>query len=189
MILKRKRGSLKVRTNQCLQLDVRKFVREMPHGWRSMEWPRLGSDKVWRGWAVYVSTVMDLDRHTFRVDWTLEEKVGSQVLKCADTFHLSTTTPHFGGVRWWLHCPGCASRRAIVYLDCPMVEGATFGWRCRRCHRLTYQSEQEHDARVDRLRRRFRESPREVWAIAKCDPDINKRTLALCAIGMESGYA
>lgn len=54
----------------------------------------------------------------------------------------------FGGRRYWLRCPRCHSRRAKVYL--PPGERR---FACRDCHDLTYTSVQEHDARIDRLRR------------------------------------
>jgi hypothetical protein len=60
----------------------------------------------------------------------------------------------FGGVRWWGRCPlvldgrSCGRRVLRLYLS----PGARcFG--CRLCYRLTYRSAQEHDKRVDALRR------------------------------------
>jgi hypothetical protein len=67
---------------------------------------------------------------------------------------LEVTRPHFGGLRWWGRCPllvngvGCGRRVAKLY--CP--PGARY-YGCRHCHRLTYRSVQEHDKRVDFLRR------------------------------------
>jgi hypothetical protein len=67
---------------------------------------------------------------------------------------LTTTSPWFGGRRWWFVCPlvahgePCNRRVGKLYLP----PGArSFG--CRRCHRLTYASCQEHDKRVDALLR------------------------------------
>jgi hypothetical protein len=63
---------------------------------------------------------------------------------------LTATRPHYGGVRWWFVCPlvvngvPCGRRVGNVYRV-----GRYFG--CRHCHRLTYKSRQEHDARVSRL--------------------------------------
>lgn len=68
--------------------------------------------------------------------------------------HLQTTSPHFGGVRYWLTCPlitdvePCRRRVGKLYLP---PRGHYFG--CRTCHDLTYRSAQEHDARVDLYRR------------------------------------
>jgi hypothetical protein len=65
---------------------------------------------------------------------------------------LATTRPRFGGVRWWIVCPlvrkgvPCGRRVGKLYL-----RGRYFG--CRHCHELTYRSAQQHDKRVDFLRR------------------------------------
>jgi hypothetical protein len=67
---------------------------------------------------------------------------------------LETTPLHFGGVRWWGRCPlkcngtECARRVGKLYLP----PGKRY-FGCRRCHDLTYTSVQEHDKRVDALRR------------------------------------
>lgn len=67
---------------------------------------------------------------------------------------MATTTCRFGGLRYWFLCPvpkvGHPCHRRVVDLYLPPV-AARFG--CRWCHKLTYRSVQEHDARVDRLRR------------------------------------
>ena len=49
--------------------------------------------------------------------------------------------------KWWLECP-CG--RLVLRLYRPPSE-RTFA--CRKCHRLTYESVQKHDARVDRAAR------------------------------------
>jgi hypothetical protein len=65
---------------------------------------------------------------------------------------LQTTRPRFGGVRWWFTCPlvvngvPCGRRVGKLYLP---PGGRYFG--CRECYKLTYQSAQEHDARVGAL--------------------------------------
>jgi hypothetical protein len=65
---------------------------------------------------------------------------------------LSSTVPNFGGVRWWFICPliedGLACKRRVKKLFLPPGE-TYFG--CRACYRLTYESAQSHDARVDKL--------------------------------------
>jgi hypothetical protein len=58
------------------------------------------------------------------------------------------------GFRHWFRCPGlavgaCCGRRAgILYLYLPSNDRR---FACRKCHDLTYQSVQRHDARLDRL--------------------------------------
>src|SRR5262245_20132677 len=67
---------------------------------------------------------------------------------------LETTSLHFGGHRWWGICPlmvsGQACNRRVAKLYFP-PGGRYFG--CRHCYRLTYRSVQEHDKRVDALRK------------------------------------
>lgn len=66
---------------------------------------------------------------------------------------LQTTTPHFGGLRWWFTCPlsvnghSCGRRVGKLYLP---PGGRYYG--CRHCHGLTYHSCQESDKRVSALR-------------------------------------
>src|SRR5688572_10670260 len=45
------------------------------------------------------------------------------------------TGQHLGGERRWFRCPGCNRRCAVLY------GGARF--RCRKCYRLGYQSQNE----------------------------------------------
>jgi hypothetical protein len=67
---------------------------------------------------------------------------------------LTTTRPRFGGLRWWFICPlvvngsTCARRVGKLYLP---PGGRYYG--CRHCYDLTYTSCQQHDKRVDFLRR------------------------------------
>lgn len=51
------------------------------------------------------------------------------------TVRLATTTPHYGGVRYWWLCPNCARRVRILY------GGGRF--LCRHCHNLTYETAQK----------------------------------------------
>jgi hypothetical protein len=67
---------------------------------------------------------------------------------------LTATHPHFGGVRFWFHCPcersgqRCGRRVRVLYST-----DDEMGWACRRCCRLQYRSAQSHDKRVDLLRK------------------------------------
>ncbi len=65
---------------------------------------------------------------------------------------LATTPCRYGGLRYWFICPlvknGCSCRRRITKLYLP--SGGTY-YGCRHCYNLTYESCQEHDARVNRL--------------------------------------
>ena len=65
---------------------------------------------------------------------------------------LVSTTPNYGGRRWWFVCPlvkggrSCYRRCGKLYLP---PGGRYYG--CRHCYELTYTSAQEHDPRVSRL--------------------------------------
>jgi hypothetical protein len=89
---------------------------------------------------------------------------------------LTATWPHLGGLRWWFVCPllvdGVACRRRVGKLYLP-PRGRYFG--CRHCHRLTYTSCQEHDKRVDALRR----NPEAVAAILDNPEGASLQQLAL----------
>jgi len=66
----------------------------------------------------------------------------------------------FGGRRWWWKCPRCDRRRGGLFL--------AGGWACRRCLRLTYRSQREHewhrgDRRLRTLALRFGIPPEEAW--------------------------
>ena len=77
---------------------------------------------------------------------------------------LERTPCYFGGFRYWFTCPlvinniPCGRRVGKLYLP---PGGIYFG--CRHCYDLTYRSCQEHDKRVDWMR--------------KLDPDSLKRIL------------
>lgn len=49
--------------------------------------------------------------------------------------YLTTTTPNFGGVRWWFLCPNCNRRVAFLY-------GGKY-FLCRHCHNLAYSTQHE----------------------------------------------
>jgi hypothetical protein len=95
---------------------------------------------------------------------------------------LATTRPRFGGLRWWFVCPlapsgnACGRRVGKLYLP---PGGRYFG--CRHCHDLTYTSAQEHDKRVDALRRNPDAIARILDAAGENLP-ANKLLLALKAL-------
>lgn len=66
--------------------------------------------------------------------------------------HWESTTPRYGGQRYWWHCPRCGRRCAHLYGGHPFL--------CRQCHGLTYASAQSGDPRSERIDRRM-------WAIRR----------------------
>jgi hypothetical protein len=93
---------------------------------------------------------------------------------------LITSTPHYGGIRWWFECPlvidgkHCGRRVGKLYLP----PGAKY-FGCRHCYDLTYRSSQRHNKTADvhfrtfeRLRRQ-----REVRKLmAETFPDKSNET-------------
>lgn len=65
---------------------------------------------------------------------------------------LATTPCRYGGLRYWFICPlvknDSPCRRRITKLYLP--PSSTY-YGCRHCYNLTYESCQEHDARVNHL--------------------------------------
>lgn len=52
------------------------------------------------------------------------------------TVMLETTPCHFGGERYWMTCPKCGERKAVLY------EVHSHYWACRTCLNLVYSSQQ-----------------------------------------------
>lgn len=57
-----------------------------------------------------------------------------------DLIRLATTQQHLSGSRWWFICP-CDRRVSVLYAP----DGL---WRCRSCHKITYQSSCQSDKRL-----------------------------------------
>jgi hypothetical protein len=93
-----------------------------------------------------------------------------QVIKIP--IRLESTRPRFGGVRWWGRCP-CGRRVGKLYLP-----GAATRFACRQCHGLTYASVQEHDKRVDALRK----NPDAIMAMLSEGPASLSNTNLLLAL-------
>jgi hypothetical protein len=72
--------------------------------------------------------VITLEYHVCRSEedrYTIRERVGLDRTRCT-----------FGGSRPWFVCPGCGTRRAVLF-----CVGGMF--RCRVCHDLAYRSTRE----------------------------------------------
>ncbi len=53
-----------------------------------------------------------------------------------EVIEVLTTTPNYGGRRWWWQCPRCYRRVGVLF-----APGSR--WRCRHCWRITYTSSNE----------------------------------------------
>lgn len=75
--------------------------------------------------------------------------------RAEESMRITWTACNYGGKRPYFLCPSCDSRVAILYLI-----GRYF--LCRRCHNLTYSSQNESE--VDRLFRKVRKIRRRLGA-------------------------
>ncbi|MDQ4078077.1 MAG: hypothetical protein M3220_17740 [Chloroflexota bacterium] len=89
---------------------------------------------------VYEVNTMDPSHAWVRLIYTFPQHGGPYDY----TILLTTTRPHFGGLRWWFVCPlviqGRPCRRRVQKLYLPPGE-VYYG--CRHCYSLTYTSSQD----------------------------------------------
>jgi hypothetical protein len=84
-----------------------------------------------------------------RLRYSMADFWSGEELEIDDKIHLATTSPHFGGLRWWFVCPRSGRRVRKLYL--PL--GGRHFWS-RRAYRLRYASQRE--TKYDRALRRAR---------------------------------
>jgi len=137
---------------ECHVLDLGEFARKgvfVPWYTSSVSWLRGEEVVAAIGYTVRPAGDGLILQLSYR--WTRTGEAGEDVEL---PIRLVTTPLHFGGRRWWGICPlavngqACNQRVGKLYLP---PGGRYFG--CRHCYRLTYRSVQEHDKRVDALRR------------------------------------
>ncbi len=141
---------------RCLFLDANRWTREgilksgVCHA-GSWGWTYPGG----KGFSVrYEVNTLDPGRPVLRLAYSWAWAGSEELHSASYALRLTTTRPHFGGLRWWFVCPlvadgrPCNRRVGKLYLP---PRARHFG--CRHCHSLTYTSCQHHDKRVDALRR------------------------------------
>jgi hypothetical protein len=88
-------------------------------------------------------------------------------------FPLSSTTPYYGGIRWWFVCPKCGRR--VAKLHTPSV---TDCFLCRCCHALTYESAQSSGTKAwknfQTLGRKSQIATREVVRWLRLEDDLSE---------------
>jgi hypothetical protein len=150
------RPSKKAVVEDCLSLDANRWMRE------GILRANVIATGTWRwtyatgkSFAVnYTADALEPPDAFVRLSysWVWPSSPEPQSADCS--VRLATTRPRFGGLRWWFLCPlivrGWPCNRRVGKLYLP--QGARY-FGCRRCHELTYKSCQEHDKRVDALRR------------------------------------
>jgi hypothetical protein len=132
--------------DHCLQLDANQWARRGifergPSAAGSWRWTYREAGSF----VVHYRTDTHAPRRPFMHLWYSWVWAGTQQPEAvAYCVSLNTTTPHYGGRRWWFLCPllregqPCGRRVGKLYLP---PRGRYFG--CRHCHRLTYTSCQE----------------------------------------------
>jgi hypothetical protein len=131
------RGSKKDVVEDCFVLSINHFVvskgRSLADGRRrgSLSWRYSDQD---RPMAVieYEVNLWGGDRGCVRLEY---DRYGEHVHSCIS---LISTTPHFGGRRWWFKCPAKGIRVGKLYLPPLAIHFAS-----RQAHDLTYTSCQQ----------------------------------------------
>jgi hypothetical protein len=93
-----------------------------------------------RGALLDTKGIWHWSRHQVSVEYSIH--VAYSELRVSMNQHtqeipLCSTTPNYGGTRWWFQCPKC--ERRVSRLHKPVNEHCFF---CRDCHNLTYESAQ-----------------------------------------------
>jgi len=83
-----------------------------------------------------IVTMMNAAGDTLTLAYTVTDRVTGAKESIRDPIALESTPCHYGGERVWFCCPGCGSRRAVLF-----SVGGRF--RCRACHDLAYTSTRE----------------------------------------------
>lgn len=111
-------------TEGLLRLDMRALARQGaldPGTSRMVSWDESAS-----------ILVNSLTKTVLALRYSVIDGTGKR--SAVDELMVIDTTPcTFGGERAWVRCPGCGTRRAVLYA----LNGL---FRCRLCHRLAYAS-------------------------------------------------
>ena len=164
----RSRYDKKKTVEACFALDLAKL-----RAWGSIvageshrgtcRWARGGNPS---GEIGYLADLTDPDHAELRLTYRHGEESVDYAVR------IESTTPNYGGSRWWFRCPliiggvACRRRCRVLYL-----RGRYFG--CRTCHDLSYRSTQQWNQRVADLAR----NPAGITAML--DADISTRMLLL----------
>lgn len=101
-------------------------------------------------------------RRLLALDYSVRPAAGACV-RVSQSIAAEPLAQPFGGVRWWLLCPSCRTRRAALY----RMQGAS-EFRCRVCQDIAYESQRRDrlgrlQERILRLERRMTADPRRCW--------------------------
>jgi hypothetical protein len=148
-------GSRYLAVEQCYGLDLAQLARrgflDVPNAKATAPWTWVttGGDRDGEEATVQVSLDLRTDPATYTIAYAVEN--GEKRQPFLLTGQLLTTTPRYGGVRYWWACLRCGRRVRVIYAY-PCAGRDRF-W-CRRCHSLRYYSHRE--SVPDRLLRKSR---------------------------------
>jgi len=128
----------KITVEQCVSVDIAELnaeINELAQGeFSSVEWTTSLSGARGRE----LQLVLRKGTQSLFLDLYLRADNASE------TIELQTTSPHYGGLRWWFMCPiSCCNRRVRKLYHPP----GSLSFGCRRCLNLTYTSCQESHQR------------------------------------------
>lgn len=135
----------KPKTGHALRLDVRWLARKGLFepgtlAWMPMHWTCNGKP------SGDITVRYDARRpHELILDYRSRAAGATDWTAVHEAIPLEWTPCHYGGERVWCRCPGCGSRRAVLY----SVHGR---FRCVPCNRLAYSATRED--RLELLNRR-----------------------------------
>lgn len=121
-------------TDALLKLDVRWLHRVgglRPGATMFPSWSRARDGQP----SGSIVTIMDPDRPVLTLKYSTQ-RPGEDWQPVKESVWLDSTPCNYGGERPWFLCPGCNSRRAVLF-----SVGGRF--RCRQCHDLAYSSTRE----------------------------------------------
>ena len=104
----------------CYRLDIHCLLRDLKDA--------RPTPIYWPGGSSILVTLIRCEQ-SLRLQYTAHDEIIRQAVA------LSSTAPHYGGLRWWARCPGCCRRVAKLYLPPNLAR-----FLCRRCHGLVYGS-------------------------------------------------
>lgn len=120
-----------------------------------------------------IQTATNAARDTLTLLYCVREP-GGEWRDVREPIPLEATPCNYGGQRLWLTCPGCLSRRRVMY-----CVGGRF--RCRACHDLAYTSTREDDLtrsqrRAAKLAKRLGDSKGDTFGIPPKPAGMHRQT-------------
>ena len=101
--------------------------------WGTLRWSR-GDEPA--GSIGYHCDMRDPDAAWLELNYTVTDHWSGEKTDYRQRIGLSYTVPHYGGKRWWMHCPSNGARVAKLYKP---AGGNTFA--SRKAWRIGYQSQ------------------------------------------------